>query len=214
MAQLVDLVGKRFDRLLVLERKGSVCNHARWRCRCDCGGEALVTTSHLNRGHTRSCGCVRKEIASRQGKASATHGMTGTPLYKIWVGIKTRCSNPRVQEFKNYGGRGIMMCARWRDSFEAFVEDMGPRPTSKHSIERVDNDGNYEPDNCIWLEKRLQGRNTRRTMWLEFRGRRLRLSEWANEVGLRPRTLYQRLERGWSLKKALTTPTIQTGRWA
>lgn len=144
----------------------------------------------------------------------ATHGKTRTPEFRIWSGIKTRCFNSNAPEFKNYGGRGIKMCARWSASFEAFLADMGRRPSIKHSIERVENDGDYEPGNCVWVLRREQARNKRNSVRLKYRGQVKLLVAWAEELGIDEATIRMRLKRGWTVVKALSTPTIATGRWA
>lgn len=122
-----------------------------------------------------------------------------------------RCENPNDPGYKNYGGRGILVCRDWH-SFECFLRDMGPRPSLAHSLNRKDNDGPYSPDNCIWSTRREQGRNKRNNRLLSYRGRQLCLSEWAEELGIPLTTLWRRLRRGWSVKKTLSTPVDATKR--
>lgn len=162
MGRFRDLSGMRFGMILVLIRvANNAYGRSRWLCRCDCGKEWEVNGQDLWIGDCVSCGCARPK---RAAEMFSTHGMSrNVREYKIWIGIKTRCYNPRYAHFNRYGGRGIKMCGRWRDSFPAFLADMGRRPTPKHSVERIDNDGDYEPGNCRWATHTEQMRNTCKT---------------------------------------------------
>jgi hypothetical protein len=153
-----NLTGQRFGRLAVLQEAGARHGNRYWRCECDCGGETTVRTKSLRNGDTNSCGCLWLEIIKA---SNATHRLTETPEYRAWRAAKDRCYNPNTWNFHNYGGRGISMCDRWRNSFEAFYADMGPRPSAQHSIDRINNDGNYEPDNCRWSTRKEQRANRR-----------------------------------------------------
>lgn len=171
----LELTGQRFGRLRVVERAENRGHHVRWRCICDCGAESIVGVDQLRSGDTQSCGCLHREVSSRIGKryishATASlvkHGATRngrvTPEYSSWAGMVARCENPRHIGFERYGARGISVCPRWRGSFEAFLEDMGSRPVGC-SIDRIDNDSNYEPGNCRWATHKEQRANQRRAM--------------------------------------------------
>ena len=154
-----DLTGQRFGRLIAIEpieeRKDT---HIIWRCLCDCGNECFVKSSRLINGATKSCGCFAREQSS---KRATTHGISGTPIYKIWASIIYRCENPNCPAYKNYGGRGIKICERWRKSFEAFYADVGDPPKGKSFDRYPNNDGDYEPTNWRWATASEQVANSR-----------------------------------------------------
>lgn len=187
----VDMSGRRIGRLVVVERVGTTADRSlQWRCRCDCGQETVVCARSLRKSHpTESCGCLRREQSSQQNR---THGMSHkVPEYEIWMGMKQRCENPNTDFFYRYGGRGIAVCARWRDDFAAFLADVGSRPTAQHSIDRIDGDGDYEPSNVRWATAREQRIN--RSVSIRFRtldGELICLSELARELAIpRPNDL-------------------------
>lgn len=185
--------GKRFGSLVVVRFDGGSGGTSRrrtWLCRCDCGVERLVLQGSLIRpGNTQQCRCWRK----------SNHGLCGRkkqhPLHQTWRGMVARCHNPRSREYRDYGGRGIVVCAEWRSDFRQFIADMGPRPSSKHSIDRINVNGNYEPSNCRWATLKEQMRNTRVNRRLLVNGKRMVLSE-AAEVLRVPR---------WTIEKWLKT---------
>lgn len=181
-----------------------------FRCVCDCGNERVIRLDHLRSGHSTSCGCYVDPESFK--KRPGYHGMYGSPEHGVWKGIKKRCYDPHAQRYGRYGGRGITMCERWKSSFKAFYEDVGPRPSPKHSIDRYPNrDGNYEPGNVRWATAGEQRRNTDDVRILEFRGERMCLADWAKRLGMRKGTLYYRLQRGLSVEEALTTPVRPWG---
>lgn len=158
-----NLTGQRFGRLVVLRYAGkNRSKHCLWECVCDCGSHKTVETSSLNCGHTKSCGCIHRELAERKN-LSHGHNRVGrrTPEYRSWVGMIQRCTNPKAENYARYGGRGVTVCERWHD-FTNFLADMGPKPSPKHTIDRIDNEKGYEPGNCRWATVTEQNRNQRR----------------------------------------------------
>ena len=200
----LDLTGKRFGELTVCyessERTG---NAVVWTCKCDCGNITNVLAGNLVRGNTSSCGHLR---VTRGIERKTTHGLTGTPEYMTWGSMLKRCTNPNDRGYHNYGGRGISVCDRWLSSFENFYADMGPRPSDLHSIDRRDNNGNYEPSNCYWATKDEQLNNKRTNYIVYYKDKRYTVSQLAKEFGIGYETLRKRLHSGWSVERAVETP--------
>jgi hypothetical protein len=202
-----DLTGRRFGRLVVVafaeRRQSPGGTRVLWLCKCDCGGETKASANTLKRGHTQSCGCFR---LSRISEVLTKHGASKAAEYPAWHRAKRRCSDPSVTEYESYGGRGIKMCERWLNDFGAFLSDMGPRPTAQHTIERINNDGNYEPHNCRWATRLEQGNNKRNNVHLTIDGRTLTVSQWSRETGVKARTIAKRISKGWAPERAILTP--------
>lgn len=208
--KIADISGQRFGKLLVLEPHGIRRYRAGralyFRCRCDCGNEFLAQRSNLQRIKTPSCGCAVK-VRATSGDHAVKH-----PLYKCWKSMIERTTNPNNKSFKDYGRRGIKVSDRWLtgedgiSGFECFASDMGQKPSSKHSIERMNNDLGYNKDNCSWATKTAQNRNTRKNLHMTFRGKTAPVSVWCKELNLPYYTIIARLNTGWTDERALTTP--------
>lgn len=201
-----------FGRLTAIERADVP---GRWRCRCSCGAEKSISRHVLRSGKAQSCGCLRRELAVARG---TTHGTfvgnrTGRPPpeYTVLAGMIQRCEDPDSEHYAYYGGRGITVCARWRHDFAAFLSDMGPRPSSQHSIDRIDNAKGYEPGNCRWATRTEQMRNTRHNVLITFDGETLCAAEWSARTGVPERTLIARVRRGVPPERALSTKHLPTG---
>ena len=204
--------GMRFGRLAVKAFAGRNTRcQSRWWCQCDCGTRLAVLGYNLKGRTTQSCGCLRKE---RTRERSITHGMKHTPEYACWEGMVQRCTKPTNWRYQDYGLRGICVCRRWQRSFLAFFVDMGPRPGPEHTLDRIDNDGSYTPENCRWATRVQQANNRRRNRRVAWRGETLTIAEWARRQGLPPGVLRDRIvELRWSLDDAMATPVkSRTGR--
>lgn len=203
--QFRDLTGQSFGRLTVIATVGkSVHGKYLWRCQCSCGKETVVVGGDLVSGRTLSCGCRNLEQIVQRTR---THGLTGTRTYRIWAMMIQRCTNPAmVDSWVNYGGRGIRVCSSWLHSFENFLEDMGHPPSSKHSIDRIDNNGDYEPGNCRWATRVEQSNNRRNNVRLTHQGKTQTVAQWAEELGVTHGMLRHRLKTGASLEEVLSPP--------
>jgi hypothetical protein len=176
----------------------------RWLCRCDCGAEFEASAASVLIGDTTSCGCRKRAHLI----AMATkHGGHGTPEYQAWEGMRRRCCCPTERAYPNYGGRGITVCERWQgeNGFANFLSDMGPRPSPKHTLDREENNGNYEPSNCRWATWEVQSRNKRNNVVVTHAGETMTAWDWAKRLGISSNTLYWRLKH-WTVERALTTP--------
>lgn len=205
--QFLDLRGTRFGRLIVVRKVGKL-----WLCRCKCGRSKQATTGNLRAGHITSCGCRQREMSAQRGREQlTTHGRAGTPEHAIWVQMRNRCRNPNSSSYPRYGGRGIKVCPRW-DKFENFYADVGPRTSPAHTLDRIDNDGDYEPNNVRWSTSIEQGNNKRNSRFVVFRGRRMTVAEATHAAGdiVSVKHSHARLRRGWSIDRAVSEPL---GRW-
>ena len=232
----IDIVGLKYGRLTVLQKDGiraKPCGKTNiyWLCKCDCGNYATASTSDLRSGNTKSCGCLKKENAFKVGNKpkmkheqsrkmkdynkteyfhnqSKMHGYSRTRLYNIWQAMKTRCYNPNHRHYKDYGARGIRVCTEWEHDFLAFRKWALENGYAENlSIDRIDNNGNYEPSNCKWTSSKEQSNNKRTSHLITFNGKTQTMAEWAEEIGISYNTLEGRInELGWSVEKALTSP--------
>lgn len=176
---------------------------AYWQCRCKCGTERAVPQSCLLLNKSQGCGCTR--LANLR-KSRIVHDKRRTMEYGVWSSMIGRCHNENDQAFHNYGGRGIIVCQRWRDSFSAFLEDMGPRPSAKHSIERRENNSGYCPNNCYWATRKEQANNKRNNDRRWYKGEEKTVPQWAEYAGMHTETLRNRLRTGKTMVEAMETP--------
>lgn len=200
-----DLTGKTFGRLMVIKRADPPrkFNSAMWECQCECGNTKMYSGSSLMQQQTRSCGCLKKELTK---DLKYTHGQRYTRLHCIWGNMKQRTLNPNNKSAKNYNLRGISICEDWK-VFEMFYDWANKNGYEEHlTIERIDNDGNYEPGNCRWATKLEQSRNTRKSIVYTYKNETRCLSEFCDMLGLNYHTIYSRIEKGWELEKAFETP--------
>jgi hypothetical protein len=195
MPPLIDLTGKTFGLWIVLSRhpENNKRNKPQWICKCACGTQKTISqSSDLVTGKSTNCGCRKAQLV---GNRARTHGKCKTKVYIAWCGMIDRTENPKGDFFYRYGGRGIKMCDRWRNSFQAFYEDMGDPPTSKHSIDRIDNEGNYEPSNCQWQPLQKQMTNQTRTIRVIVNGEETSLRNACKIKGLNYLAVYQQIKR-------------------
>lgn len=196
----IDITDEKFGMLTAIMPVGrDVSGNIQWLCKCECGNKLPVLRGNLCKGNSKSCGCDRMRGATK-------HGLAHTPEYKPWTTMKYRCDNPNNSSYHKYGARGIKVCKRWRD-FAFFMKDMGSKPTSEHSIERIDNEGDYTPENCRWALPYEQARNTRQNRWITYNGKTLCLTDWSKKFGIKYQTLSHRLNNPkMSIHDAFTTP--------
>lgn len=208
---MLNLAEQRYGRLVATKRHGKTTyGQTQWECKCDCGNSVLVGIGNLRSGHTRSCGCLSKDASSDIGKRNAKHGESFTRIYRIHSSMIERCFSQKSKDYQKYGGRGITVCDEWKNSYEAFRDwSFANGYADNLSIDRVDNNGPYAPWNCRWTTAKVQQNNTRRNRVIEYDGKTLTLAQWSDETGLNYFTLWSRLQKGWSVEKALTTKIKQ-----
>lgn len=208
MTRFEDLTGQKFGKLTVIER---VINKNKtgsfWKCQCECGNTTIVISTSLKKGLTTSCGCYRREVAK---KTFSKHNKKYTRIYSIYKGMKDRCRYKTNDNYDRYGGKGVKVCPEWFDDFINFYNwAMANGYNDELTLDRIDSNGNYEPDNCRWVTYKQQANNTRRNNYITFNGETHTLTEWAEKLGIKRSTLSTRIHRAnWDIEKALTTPCI------
>lgn len=217
------LTGRRFGRLLVIEEAEKRNGKIHWKCVCDCGGTSIAATGNLRSGKHVSCGCyrlerLREEMKGKSNIAHTTHGMTRDrkqpQVYRAWQDMKDRCLNENNRHFKNYGGRGVFVCDGWLESFENFHRDMGNPPSKKHSLDRVNNDGPYSPENCRWADKKTQSNNKRNTRYLSHNGERIPLAAASRKYGIPMHNLsYWHKTKNQKKIDAAITAAVNEANW-
>lgn len=203
----MDLTGHIYGRLTVLSYEGKKDLHSVWGCRCSCGKIVSVRLNSLRRGDVKSCGCLRDQQNTE--RLTKHNESNKTKEYNTWSSMKQRCTNKTEVAYKNYGGRGIIICEGWLNSYENFLADMGRAPSPQHSIERINNNGNYEPGNCRWATIDEQQNNRRNNVHIKYLGISKTIPQWSREVGLSVPVIIGRLKRHWSVHDALTTPVLK-----
>ena len=201
MREYPDLTGQIFSRLTVLSFYPNNRQGRYWLCQCECGNTVIVISYGLRKGTARSCGCLRKELLS---KSSTKHGMFSSPEYHAWRSMIDRTTTKKVKGINRYIERGIIVCDSWRHSFEQFYKDMGARPSPKHSIDRINNNGNYEPGNCRWATPKVQSNNMSSNVNIEVNGCTKTATQWSEITGVARDTIYYRIKDGWDPERAVT----------
>lgn len=208
--KIVNIEGNRYGRLVVISYYGYDKGFDKWKCKCDCGNETIVSRHALESGNTTSCGCYNKQ---RIRETHYKHGGCKDRLYGVWKDIKKRCYNENERSYKNYGGRGIKMCDEWKNNYENFKSwaiSAGYDENAGYmecTIDRIDVNGNYCPENCRWVDVKVQANNMRSNCVIEYNAEKHTLSEWANILGIKAITLWARINTyNWSIEKAFTTP--------
>lgn len=202
----LELKGQRFYMLTAIQRVGTDKEHnALWECTCDCGNVTIVPAAKLKNGHTKSCGCYHKNYI---GNLSRKHSETHTRLYTIWANLKRRCLNPNDTRYKSYAGRGIGICNEWRNSYESFARwAKNNGYTDNLSLDRINNNGNYEPSNCRWTTNIVQCNNKRNNLNITWCGKTQTVTQWERELDFKKGTLYSRIfVYHWDVQKAFTHP--------
>lgn len=204
MGKLIDLTGRRFGRLLVVNRANkNSFGEALWECQCDCGNSHIAKGSSLRRGKCLSCGCYQRECIS---KAHTKHNMYGTRLYHIWSGMIQRCTNPNNSKYKNYGKRGIKVCDEWKDFSNFYKWASATNYAENLTIDRVDVNGNYTPDNCRWTTINIQENNRTNNFVISICGTSHTLAEWCRIYHISYSTVQERIRHNWDITTAITTP--------
>ncbi len=216
MGKFIDLSEQRFSRLTAIKEAGRTRRgQVLWLCRCDCGATVIVESGKLRKNTTKSCGCLKREIASQSMRklrtAMSLDNHSKSPLYRIWVEMQRRCYDEKSQSFKNYGGRGIEVCNEWQQSFSSFQAwSLANGYSRELTIDRKDNDGDYCPENCRWVSRKVQANNNRRNRNISYNGVTKTIAQWAEQTGMQWHTLYNRIDRGWPIERALTEPVHKT----
>lgn len=208
--KLKDLTGQKFWRLTVIQYLGRQHHSSLWLCECECGTRANVQSGALKNGDIKSCGCWQRDrmrgLNFKHGERGGLLRKTVTAEYKCWSSMLDRCYRPATRGYEWYGGRGIKVCPEWTGNFAAFLRDVGRKPSRRHSLDRVDSNGNYEPGNVRWATHKQQARNRSNNRVVEFRGQNLTLVEAAELAGIPYKTVKGRLGHGWTLLAALDRP--------
>lgn len=203
LGKFIDLTGKRFGKLVVVERIENKGKRVCWKCKCDCGNIKNVLSTHLVSGSINNCGCLKKLILSNKNK---THGKSYTKLYRTYQHMKDRCYRKNDKRYKNYGGRGIKICDEWKNNFMNFYNwAINNGYQENLTIDRININGDYTPFNCRWVTWKEQANNTTRNHYIEYNNEKHTIAEWSNILNISSKVLQIRLKRGWSIEETLKT---------
>lgn len=205
MGKFIDLTGQKFGRLTVVKRvENDKQGRAKWLCKCDCGNIQIIQASKLRNGHSKSCGCLRIDTLTANAAKRHRHKLSNTKLYQVWANMKDRCLNPNCKNYKNYGGNGIKICAEWliSDNFLEWAIANGYKEGL--TIDRIDNNKGYSPDNCRWTTFAEQENNKSNNHFITYKDRKQTLQQWADELKISRNTLLARINRDWTIERALT----------
>ena len=204
MSRFIDRTGERYGQVIAIEYMGKRNNKTYWKCKCDCGKVFVTSGQCLSNGHTKSCGCFKSKWIS---ESHSIHGETEGRLHKIWSNMKSRCYNPKRPDYSYYGGKGIKVCKEWLDSYIVFREwALNNGYKEDLTIDRIDSDKDYSPDNCRWANRLEQCLNQKRTRRFTYKGETKTASEWSVIYGVPSRALRGRMDKGWNMEDALLTP--------
>lgn len=207
MAKAINIAGQRFGRLTVIERVASTKAQAQWRCVCDCGKETVVCSQDLRNGHTKSCGCYGLEVSVSHTPSFSTHKESRSRLYRVWIGMKGRCNNCKNKAYSYYGGRGIKVCQDWNESYVLFRDwALANGYQENLTIDRIDVNGNYCPENCRWVSMKVQMNNTRANRRITLNGETKTMAEWSESTGLSYETIRNRTIKGKPADEVLQMP--------
>ena len=200
MGSFIDLTGKQFGKLTVINRAGTDhCKHVIWNCICDCGNKKILRSNNLRSHHQQSCGCetsnILSKLSKKHGHNTDFNGKSST--YNSWDNMNQRCRNPKNTNYPRYGAKGITVCERWMgiNGFVNFLSDMGEKPTPKHSIDRIDTNKGYYPENCRWATRKEQHRNKNNNIWYEYNGERLILTDWSKKLKTSSNSLKEHINK-------------------
>lgn len=203
--QFIGVTKSRLTPFDIFRKKEKIGHRKHFKCWCSCGKIGIIACSKFESGSIFSCGCLRLERTSTQNLIDNRKKM---PEYVIWGSIVQRCCNPNNIHYRHYGGRGITICDSWRSDFANFLNDMGRRPEKGYSVERIDNNGNYEMSNCKWATKKEQNNNTRKNIFIEMDGEKLTAAMWGEKLGINSNIITSRIRKGWDGIRAIKTPII------
>lgn len=199
-----DNIGKQYNFITILELVKKHNTHKFYKSLCSCGNVFIAIINNIKRGNTKSCGCFQHKLMKTRFK---THGKSTSPEYNVYKTMINRCKDINHIQYKNYGGRGITVCDRWKESFENFITDMGQRPKPKYQIDRIDNNGQYSKENCRWVSPKQNCKNGTMIKFYEYENKNWTIKELCSKFNINRECVRKRLIRGWSLHKALTTPS-------